>query len=299
MTARLPVTHFSLVDELFSELKLASLPERPLGDFMRDDRALSEEQIEQVLDHQRQHKLRFGQAAVALRLASPEDVTWALSQQFGYAYTRPAPVAQRPELSVANDPFGAQAEAVRDLRSHLIAQAGKKKQALAVVSPAAGEGRSYLAANLAVAFSQLGGATLLVDADLRSARQHQIFGIDGRVGLSNMLANRCRAEAIQRVGDLPSLHILPVGPPPPNPLELLQRPAFGLLLDQLLSKFDHVIIDTPAMDRGADARVVSAAAGCALAVGRRGKTEMAALRRAVAGVENVRARMAGVVINDF
>lgn len=299
MTARLPISQLPPVDELLPDAALAGSRERPIGDILRTLRSLSEVQIAQVLGHQRKHKLRFGQSAVALRLATQDDVTWALSQQFGYAYRRPLVLTQRSELFVANDPFGAQAEAVRDLRSHLITQAAGERRPLAVLSPAAGEGRSHLAANLAVAFSQLGGSTLLIDADLRAGRQHHIFGVDTQVGLSNLLAQRGERVAVQRVADLPSLYILPVGLLPPNPLELLQRGAFRLLLDQLASRFDQVIIDTPAMQRGADARVVAAACGHALALGRKGRTEMSALRRLVHSVDEVQARMAGVVINDF
>ena len=83
--------------------------------------------------------------------------------------------------------------------------------ALAVVSPGSGEGRSYITANLAVLFSQLGKRTLLIDADLRRPRQHRIFGLPGRIGLSGVLAGRAGAEAVCEIKPLPGLSVLPAG----------------------------------------------------------------------------------------
>ena len=92
------------------------------------------------------------------------------------------------------------------------------------MSPGSGEGRSYITANLAVLFSQMGKRTLVIDADLRKPRQHRIFGLPGKIGLSALLAGRAGAEVMCDIPQLPGLTVLPAGVLPPNPQELLSRP---------------------------------------------------------------------------
>jgi Mrp family chromosome partitioning ATPase len=123
---------------------------------------------------------------------------------------------------------------------------------LAIVSPGREEGRTYLAANLAVVFSQLGERTLLIDADMRHPRQHVLFGLPNRGGLSSLLAGRAGADVIELVAPLTNLSVLPAGPQPPNPQELLGRPVFQNFLAELDKEFDVVIIDTPACLRCVD-----------------------------------------------
>lgn len=278
----------------------AQVVERRIGDFIREQRALSNAQVEQILEHQRRHRMRFGEAAVALKLATSEDVLRALAQQFHYPCAPPEGAEFHPELMAASDPFGDHAEAFRELRSQLlmgVLAPQHRGRALAVVSPDAGDGRSTLAANLAVSFSQLGARTLLVDADMRTPRQHRLFDIPDEAGLSGLLAGRPNERAIHAVPFLPSLNVLPVGALPPNPLELIQRPAFPLLMQELLARFDHVVVDTPAAAHGADARVLASRCGAALVVGRRGATRMKAIHGLLDQLAKGQAVSAGVVLN--
>jgi len=281
-----------------------TLQDQPIGAILRTQRGLSDEQVEQILLYQREHGVRFGEAAVALRLASQDDVLWALSQQFHYPFAPEGRPHHNSELVVAAHPFGDQAEAFRELRSQLMqgvldTNADGPRRALAVVSPNTGDGKTFFAANLAAAFSQLGGRTLLVDADMRTPRQHALFGVDGSKGLSNVLAGRSESHVVHRVDDMPSLYVMPVGTVPPNPLELVQRPAFSLLLHELNNKFDYVLVDTPAAVHGADARVIAAKCGAALAIGRRGKTRMPDMHELVARLNKGPAKLAGVVMNEW
>jgi len=275
--------------------------DRSIGDFIRQARGLSEAQVEQILGHQRLHGIRFGEAAVALQLATRDDVLWALSQQFHYPYAPGDGASFNSELIAAVDPFHRQTESFRDIRSQLMLGAlapEQPRRALAVMSPNIGDGKSFFAANLAVVFSQLGARTLLIDADMRTPRQHALFGVPNDYGLSSILSGRSDTKAIHSLQDLPSLFVLPVGTLPPNPLELLQRPAFGLLVNELLGKFDHVIVDTPSSTHGADCRVLAAKCGVAMIIGRRGKSRMKALQGLVSEVTRGPAKFAGVVIND-
>ena len=280
----------------------ASLHDRSMGDLLRKARGLSQVQVNEIVAYQHESGLRFGQAAVALKLVSDDDVLWALSQQFHYPYAPQGRSDRYPELVAAADPFSPEAEVFRDLCSqvsmnHVAGATGRKPLALSVVSPNVGDGKTFLAANLAVAFSQVGGRTLLVDADMRTPRQHSVFGVSSAVGLSTVLAGRAEANVIQSVPDLPSLFVMPVGSVPPNPMELLQRPAFALLMQELLSKFDHVVVDTPAFARGADARVIAARCGASIAVGRQGTTRMDAMDKLIGALNAGRSRLAGVVMN--
>lgn len=272
-----------------------------IGDFIKRMRQLTDEQVGQIVAYQRSKGVRFGEAAVALKFVSADDVRWALSQQFNYPYALGERARLSPELVVASDPFSSVAEVFRDLRSQLIAGvlSGKDaRRALAVVSPDTGDGKTFFAANLAVVLSQLGARTLLIDADMRTPRQHELFGAESKVGLSTALLGRAEVNVVQPVADLSTLFLLPVGTVPPNPLELVQNPAFSRLMQDVLLKFDHVVVDTPAMTHGADHRVIAGVCGAALAVGRQGQSRMKAMKALMASLGKLPVKVAGVVMNE-
>lgn len=280
-----------------------SLPhhDSTIGEIIRRQNKLTPEQVEQIVLFQRERGVKFGEAAVALNFASERDVLWALSQQFHYPYAANGEQDFSEELVVAANPFGPQAEAFRDIRSQMMLgplAPEEGRRALAVISPDVGDGKTFFASNLAIAFSQLGGRTLLVDADMRTPRVHDIFRVQSDYGLSSLLSGRSVSNAILAVPQLPSLFLLPVGTVPPNPLELVQRPAFTLLMHELLAKFDFVVVDTPAAVHGSDARVVASKCGAALVVGRRDKSRMAAMQTLTDGFRKGPCRLAGVVINE-
>jgi len=273
-----------------------------LGDILRRTKGLTGEQVSQALEYQRINGVRFGEAAVALGMARPEDIIWALSQQFHYPY---APVAERnlnEELVVANSPFSEQIEAFRDLRTQLIMNVlgnADPRCALAIVSAEKGEGKTFIAANLAVAFSQLPGRTLLIDADLRNARLHEVFGVDASTGLSGILAGRTEANVIKPVSHLPNLYLLPAGVQAPNPAELLHRAAFSLLLRELLSKFDNVLVDTPAASHGPDARIIASHCGAAMVIGHKGQSKIKSMQTLIKQLNKTNIKIAGVLANDY
>jgi protein-tyrosine kinase len=291
---------FSVAAEQDAEASGAdATPRRPLGSFIRDVRDLDERQIDRILAYQRERGLRFGEAAVALRLADRSDVLEALSQQFQYTSGFAGREASE-ELVTAADPFGDQADAFRELRSRLILEVPEAaaRRPLAVISADAGDGKTYLAANLAVAFSQLGERTLLIDADIRTPRQHRLFGVDGS-GLSSVLAGFAEANgAVRPVSGLAGLYVLPAGAVPPNPLELLQRRPFRRLMREMQQNFTHIIVDTPAAIRGADSRVIAAECGAALVVGRKGRSRMLPLEGLLASLARGCVSIAGVVMNE-
>ena len=186
---------------------------QPIGALLVDAGRLAAENVQRILDYQKKAGLPFGEAGVAMGLLDEEDVQRALALQFGHAYLAPDSGLGN-ELIAATDPDSAAVEHLRALRSQLMLrwfENDARQAALAVVSPGSGEGRSYITANLAVLFSQLGKRTLLIDADLRRPRQHHIFGLPGRVGLSGVLAGRAGWDAVCEIKSLPDLSVLPAG----------------------------------------------------------------------------------------
>lgn len=318
---------------------------RSIASFLRDCCDLTDEQVEQIRVHQREHGTRFDDAAIALRFASKEDVTRALSQHFHHFHRFSDASECDPELVVAADPFGNQADAFREFCNQLlmgVLSSDLPRKALAVLSFDNGVGKTYFAANLAAALAQLRGRTLLVDADLRSPRLHTLFGVDGRRGLSGILARRSEADvghpgshrqhedagkrkprhegptpvrgpgrfgstsaeapegdAIRQVAQLPQLYLLPAGPVPRNPLERLQGGEFTLLLQRLSRTFDHVIVDTPAVARGPEARLIAVKSGAAVVVGRRHRSAVRPMRKLLDTLAQTPTRLAGVLINDY
>lgn len=277
--------------------------DQSIGEIISQANNLGPEQIEQILAYQREKGGRFGEAAVALGLVSADDVMWALAQQFHYPYANEGRSNLNPELVVATRPFSDQAEAFRGIRSHLIMKMFSDegpRHALAVISPDSGDGKSFFAANLAVAFSQLPGKTLLIDADMRNPRQHELFNLEYRGGgLSAVLSGRAASNVIRSVRDLSNLFVLPVGATPPNPLELLERPAFELLIRELRTKFDRIIVDTPAGAEGTDGAVIAAKCGAALVIARQDQTKVEQLQKMVRTVSMGATRIVGTVLNAY
>ena len=277
---------------------------RSLGAILIDSGQLTPADAERVLALQKEQNMRFGAAAVQLGLLSEADIQYALSRQFSYAYLRKIPGEKKPvsdELVAAYQPFSPRVEQLRAIRSQLMLRwfdKGEARQVLTVVGSGRREGRSYLAANLAVVFSQLGERTLLVDADLRTPRQHEIFFLENKVGFSTVLSGRSREEAIVRIPDLGGLCVLPAGPVPPNPLELLNRLNFDEFLIQAKSSFDVVIIDTPALSAGEDGAMMAVRTGAALAVARSGQTRMDDYNDMVRGLMYAGVAVVGSVLNE-
>lgn len=282
----------------------SAVHDRSIGDILSELRNLSAEQVAQVLRHQQETGVRFGEAAVALGLASKDDVLFALAQQFHYPY---APEERRdfaPELVTLIEPFSARSEYFRALRTQLVMRVfgdaeHRRGHSLAVISPNGGDGKTYCAANLAVVLAQLGGRTLVVDADMRGPRLHELFGLSNRTGLSGILSGRADNHVIQQVPGVSSLFVLPVGTQPPNPLELVERPAFGLLMRELATKFDYVLVDTPAAAYGSDAAVIAARCGAALVIARKNTSRVAAVQQLVASLAGSPGKLAGVVMNEY
>jgi protein-tyrosine kinase len=275
---------------------------RHIGAILMDEGKLSPSDAEQVLKRQRELGWRFGEAAIELNLISDSDLRQALAKQYEFPYLVSGPEGVSKELIAAWDPFHPVVEELRGVRTQLLVRwfnptAGQRT--LAITSPCAREGRSFIAANLAVVFSQLGQRTLLIDADFRAPRQQAIFNVSDRFGLSSALSGRSDLSAAAPVTGLTGLAVLPAGPLPPNPLELLSRGSFGALLAKAQSEYDVIIIDTPPVTEYSDAPAITFRSGSALLISRKDHTRLAETERAMRELSDASARVVGTLMNAY
>ena len=284
-----------------SHRALTTRSDRCIGAILVEDGKLTSREVERVLERQRKDKIRFGEAAVRLGYLQEDDVRFALARQYDLPHFTPSSEGPSRELVAAFAPFHPRTEELRALRTQLMIRWYNPEQgrkSLVVASPEPGEGRSYVAANLAIAFSQLGARTLLVDADMRNARQHRIFGLPEMQGLSTLLSGRSDHKSTFPVPGMSKLSVLPAGPLPPNPQELLSRPVFASFMRDLQAVYDVMIIDTPPARHFADTQSITFRAGDALIVTRKNHTSVAATQKTIRELAATGARVVGTVVND-
>ena len=178
--------------------------------------------------------------------------------------------------------------------------------AVALISPNTQEGRSYLAARLAIAFAQLGHPTLLVDADMRNPQQHVLFGAENKSGLADMIRNYSQMTtgtnwigSAQKVTNVPDLYLLCAGSRASDALELLSHAHFEMLLEAWRSNYQCIVIDTPPTMLFADSMAIAPMVGQIIPVARAGHTPMSSLKAMLRRVEVTRAQVLGTVINHF
>lgn len=196
-----------------------------------------------------------------------------------------------PKISIAED-YRSVRTAIQFSRSDL------STRAIAFTSTSPQEGKSATTSNMAISFAQLGERILVVDADLRKPRLHKIFKVRNKVGLSDVLTGRATAEdAIQKTA-IDNLCILPSGPHPPNPAELLNSKRMKEFLDDVRKKYSVVLVDLPPVLAVIDPVIVSAIADMTVIVVRMGVTTRKPLRRAIEELGRAKADVIGVILND-
>ncbi|MFB2599460.1 polysaccharide biosynthesis tyrosine autokinase [Herbiconiux sp. P17] len=207
--------------------------------------------------------------------------------------------ARTPEnpLVVKNDPRSPRAESFRTLRTNLqFVGVGDTARSFVLTSSVPGEGKSTTSSNLAIAMALSGQQVVIVDADLRKPRLADYLGVEGAVGLTDVLVGRAQpSDVIVRWGDT-NLYVLPAGRIPPNPSELLGSVAMVNLIKSLEKSFDVVLFDAPPLLPVTDAAILATKAGGALLMVAAGRAHKNQVRGAVTALSNVGAKVAGIVM---
>jgi protein-tyrosine kinase len=283
---------------------------------------LSPEKVRAVQDLMPQESLSFVDAALRLGFVTPDQIddalVWAKRRQSAasgglfetairkIADNRQVVLAQGemvkpgPQLILAHDPDSARSEKIRALRTELLllSEASSGANIIALLSARAGEGRSQLAAELAISFSQLGRRTLLVDADLRQPTQHILFGSTNENGLGEAISRGQKAW-FHPVNGLPQLSLLTAGTTPPNPLELLSDGRFSRILQDWRKAFEFVILDTPPIKDYADGLAIATLAGKVIVLSRAQHTSYNETRELLRRLGSTQSQILGAVINHF
>jgi capsular exopolysaccharide synthesis family protein len=204
------------------------------------------------------------------------------------------------DLVVHTEPKSAVAECLRAVRTNLLFMSPEKPlKTIMVTSPGPQEGKTTTATSLAITMAASGNRVLLVDADMRRPRIHRIFGIANGAGLSSLILGEGTLTGLALATVVENLFVLPCGPVPPNPAELLHTAAFQRLLNEMSGSFDRVIIDSPPIGVVADAVVMATHMDGTLMVLKAGQTSRDVARQAVRQLSDVKAPLFGAVLNDL
>ncbi len=204
-----------------------------------------------------------------------------------------------PMLSAFYRPKSIEAEAYRGIRTSLsFSMRGELHKLIQVTSPDMGDGKSTLAANLAVSIAQTGKKVILIDADFRRPRVHKIFGVSGSGGLAAVIGGEGELADAIRPTVVPNLSILPCGPHPDNPAELLSSPRFKEFLNVMREQFDYVLIDTPPLLAVTDPCVVVPHVNGVILTIRIAKNARLHASRAKEILATLGANVLGVVVNE-
>lgn len=192
------------------------------------------------------------------------------------------------------------AEAYRSIRTSIIFSAPEDKplKTILVTSAVPQEGKTAVAVNLGIIFSRANERVLLIDADMRRSRMYQVLGIDRRLGLSNLLTGTASLDDVIKQTFIPNLFFLSSGPVPPNPAELLSSAKIRVVLEELKSKFDRIVIDSPPITSVADTSILSNMVDGVIDVIRAGFINIDLILRGKQRLTEAKSRVIGAILND-
>ncbi|HTH51942.1 MAG TPA: CpsD/CapB family tyrosine-protein kinase, partial [Pyrinomonadaceae bacterium] len=205
-------------------------------------------------------------------------------------------------LLIGADTRSSLAEAYRHLRtSILLSTAGHAPKSLLITSSLPSEGKTTTATNTAISLAQTGAKVLILDGDMRLPRLHGIFGIENGVGLSSLLASDFNEEntlAAIKQHDKTKLYVLPSGPIPPNPAELIGSEQMSRLLRFLQTQFTHVVVDSPPIASFTDGVLIASMVDGVILVVHSGKSSRQVVKRSRQLLQEIGAKVFGVVLNN-
>lgn len=208
-------------------------------------------------------------------------------------------VGMRKDLFVHEHPKSTVTEACRSIRTNLLFMTAERQlKAMVVTSPGPREGKTTVATSLAIVMAQSGSKTVIIDTDMRRPRVHHAFGIENDVGISSVIVGQATLDEAVQQSEVPGLWVLPCGPVPPNPAELLLTGRFKELLADLQRRFDRVIFDSPPMGAVTDAAILATMVDGVVLVAKAAQTRKEGARQSVGQLLEIGARVFGTVLND-
>lgn len=202
-------------------------------------------------------------------------------------------------LMTETQPKSTLSESFRFLRTNIqFYSIDEKVRCILVTSSGPGEGKSFTASNLAITMAHQGYKTLLVDADMRKPVQHRNYGVSRLKGLSTVITGNCTLEQAIHTTKVNNLSLMPSGPTPPNPAELLGSKALEEIMVVLHQQFDVIVLDTPPSLVVADAAILARLSDGVVLVARSGFTNKQALVQAKNRLKSTKSKILGVVLND-
>ncbi|UBQ04257.1 CpsD/CapB family tyrosine-protein kinase [Curtobacterium sp. TXMA1] len=215
-------------------------------------------------------------------------------------WARSASIRRRPSapLILRDERASVRAEAFRSLRTNVqfLSSRPQGARTVAITSSRPAEGKTTTIANLAVALAEGGQRTVVIDSDLRRPNLANVMGVEGSVGLSDLLIGRAELEDVLQPWGTSGLQLLPAGTIPPNPSELLGSPAFAALIESVSEEFDYVLVDTPPLGSVSDAALVSASVQNMLLVVASGRVRRADVSASIESLRTVGAAVQGAVV---
>jgi capsular exopolysaccharide synthesis family protein len=245
--------------------------------------------------------LAFAREYTDQRLRSADEIKMALGLPIlgMVPHIQHARTASQRGTQLHLDPMSDVAESYRTVRTAIyFGNPHGVAKTLLITSPAPGDGKTTLASNLAIAMAQAGNRILLLDADFRKPMQHKIFEVQKRTGLSSVLAGEVTLEEAIQETPVQGLHVLPCGPIPANPSEILNSQTFADVLDELTGRYDHVLLDSPPVMPVTDARILAASCDATVLALRAEKSTRKGAIYARDVLRSVGSRILGVVVND-
>lgn len=204
-----------------------------------------------------------------------------------------------PDLISRHEPSSAASEAFRGIRTKILfSTAEEPPKVIAVTSVAPGEGKTISSANLALVMAQTGSKVVLIDCDMRRPKLHKLFGVNRDRGISNVLVGESELDSVIVNTGISGLCLIPCGPIPPNPSELLGSAHMKKVLDTLRKHFDHILIDTPPISAVADVILLTRSVDGILFVVRANGPARDLIRNGLNQLSAVSARILGAILND-
>ncbi len=204
------------------------------------------------------------------------------------------------DLGIFREPRSMAAECCRSIRTNILFMSPDHPiRTMVITSPSPQEGKTTTAVNLAVAMAEAGGRVLLIDTDMRRPRLHRSFNVPNQVGVSTLILGNSRIEDAIKHTEIPNLDVLPCGPIPPNPSELLHTKRFAQVLEDCKTRYEHIILDSPPTSAVTDPAVLGNLADGVILIIKGASTTRDAAAHARRQLMSAKCRVLGVIVNEI